>query len=84
MGEYFSNELRKLPNVKEVRNAGLLVGVVFEGDKAVDIKHACLDRHLLVTAIGNSIIRMVPPLIATKEDCDKCVDILREAVLAVM
>ena len=84
MGEYFSNELRKLPNVKEVRNAGLLVGVVFEGDKAVDIKHACLDRHLLVTAIGNSIIRMVPPLIATKEDCDKCVDILKEAVLAVM
>jgi acetylornithine/N-succinyldiaminopimelate aminotransferase len=84
MGEYFSNELRKLPNVKEVRNAGLLVGVVFEGDKAVDIKHACLDRHLLVTAIGNSIIRMVPPLIASKEDCDKCVDILKEAVLAVM
>jgi acetylornithine/N-succinyldiaminopimelate aminotransferase len=84
MGEYFSNELRKLPNVKEVRNAGLLVGVVFEGEKAVEIKHACLDRHLLVTAIGKSIIRMVPPLIASKEDCDKCVDILKEAVLAVM
>lgn len=84
MGEYFSNELRKMPNVKEVRNAGLLVGVVFEGEKAVEIKHACLDRHLLVTAIGKSIIRMVPPLIATKEDCDKCVDILKEAALAVM
>jgi acetylornithine/N-succinyldiaminopimelate aminotransferase len=84
MGEYFSNELRKMPNVKEVRNAGLLVGVVFEGEKAAEIKHACLDRHLLVTAIGKSIIRMVPPLIATKEDCDKCVDILKEAALAVM
>lgn len=81
---YFCEKLRTLPKVKEVRNAGLLVGVVFDTDKAADIKHACLDRHLLVTAIGTSIIRMVPPLIATREDCDKCVDILREAATAVM
>lgn len=84
VSEYFCEKLRTLPKVKEVRNAGLLVGVVFDTDKAVDIKHGCLDRHLLVTAIGNSIIRMVPPLIATREDCDKCVDILKDAVEAAL
>lgn len=84
VSEYFCARLREIPKVKEVRNAGLLVGVVFEGDKAVDIKHGCLDRRLLVTAIGNSIIRMVPPLIATREDCDKCVDILTEAAAAAL
>ena len=66
----------------EVRYAGLLTGVVFDVDKAVDIKHECLDRKLLVTAIGTKIIRMIPPLIASREDCDKCFDILKESVEA--
>ncbi len=81
MGEYFMKELEKLPHVKEVRGQGLLVGVEFDGTvNAVDIKHGCLDRKLLVTAIGSSVIRMVPPLILTKEDCDKAFDILRDTV----
>ena len=84
MGEYFAGRLRTLPHVKEVRNAGLLVGVEFDLEKAVEIKHECLDRKLMVTAIGKTIIRMVPPLIATREDCDKCYDILKEAVEAVV
>ena len=83
MGAYFMEELKKLPHVKEVRGQGLLVGVEFD-DKvnAVDIKHGCFDRKLLVTAIGSSIIRMVPPLILTKEDCDKAFAILKETVEA--
>lgn len=84
VGEYFAGRLRTLPHVKEVRNAGLLVGVEFDLEKAVEIKHECLDRKLMVTAIGKTIIRMVPPLIATREDCDKCYDILKEAVEAVV
>ena len=76
-------ELKKLPHVKEVRGQGLLVGVEFDDTvNAVDIKHGCFDRKLLVTAIGSSIIRMVPPLILTKEDCDKAFAILKETVEA--
>jgi acetylornithine/N-succinyldiaminopimelate aminotransferase len=75
-------KLRKLPHVTEVRGGGLLVGVVFDIPKAADIKHGCLDRKLLVTAIGANIIRMVPPLIATKEDCDKATEIIKQSVEA--
>ena len=83
MGAYFMEELKKLPYVKEVRGQGLLVGVEFDDTvNAVDIKHGCFDRKLLVTAIGSSIIRMVPPLILTKEDCDKAFAILKETVEA--
>ena len=83
MGAYFMEELKKLPHVKEVRGQGLLVGVEFDDTViAVDIKHGCFDRKLLVTAIGSSIIRMVPPLILTKEDCDKAFAILKETVEA--
>ena len=83
MGAYFMEELKKLPHVKEVRGQGLLVGVEFDDTvNAVEIKHGCFDRKLLVTAIGSSIIRMVPPLILTKEDCDKSFAILKETVEA--
>lgn len=80
MGEYFMKKLAALPHVKEVRGQGLLVGVEFEDVDSVEVKHACFDRKLLVTAIGSSVIRMVPPLIITESDCDKAYEIIREAV----
>jgi len=81
MGNYFCGRLKTLPYVKEVRHQGLLVGVEFdECINAVDVKHECLDRKLLLTSIGKDIIRMVPPLIVKKEECDKAYEIIREAV----
>lgn len=81
MGNYFMGRLKELPNVKEVRGQGLLVGVEFEGPiKGIDIKHKCFDKHLLITAIGSNIIRMVPPLILTEDDCDKAFEIINESV----
>ena len=83
MGAYFMEKLKGLPHVKEVRGQGLLVGVEFdETIKSVDVKHGCFDRKLLITAIGSSVIRMVPPLILTEEDCDKAYEIIKESVEA--
>ena len=81
MGDYFSAKLEKLPHVKEVRHQGLLVGVEFDDTiSGVDVKHGCLDRKLLITAIGAHVIRMVPPLIVSAEDCDKAYAIIEETV----
>ena len=81
MGGYFMSLLRTLPHVKEVRGQGLLVGVEFEdGLNSVEVKHACFDRKLLITAIGSNIIRMIPPLIVTKNDCKKAFEIIEAAV----
>jgi acetylornithine/N-succinyldiaminopimelate aminotransferase len=33
-----------------------------------------------VTAIGSSVVRMVPPLILTEDDCDKAFEIIKESV----
>ena len=55
MGDYFSEKLAKMPHVKEVRHQGLLVGVELDDAvSGVEVKHACLDRKLLITAIGVS------------------------------
>lgn len=80
MGEYFKEQLKTLPDVKEVRGLGLLVGVEFNNVDAVAVKVKAMENKLLVTATSNRIVRMVPPLIITKEDCDKAVAILKKSV----
>ncbi|MDR0964636.1 MAG: acetylornithine/succinylornithine family transaminase [Clostridium sp.] len=83
MGEYFMESLKTLPRIKEVRGKGLLVGVEFEESvKGADVKHEAFHRKLLVTALGDHMIRMVPPLIMSKEEVDQAVEILRQSVLA--
>ncbi|MBR6914680.1 MAG: acetylornithine/succinylornithine family transaminase [Treponema sp.] len=81
MGDYFSAKLVTLPHVKEVRHQGLLVGVEFDDTiSGVDVKHTCLEKHLLITAIGAHTIRMIPPLIITEADCDKAFEIIKSVV----
>jgi acetylornithine/N-succinyldiaminopimelate aminotransferase len=81
LGEYLMARLRELPCVKEVRGLGLMIGIEFEDSvRAIDIKHGCFERKLLVTAIGSHIIRLVPPLILTQEQCDKACEILLDTL----
>ncbi len=82
VGAYFMQKLREtVPHVKEVRGQGLFVGMEYDGTiDAVEVKHAAMRRHLLITAIGKNVNRMIPPLIVTKEQCDEAAQILKESV----
>ena len=85
MGDYFCTKLETLPHVKEVRHQGLFIGVEFDDTvSGVAVKHGCFDRKLLITAIGEHIIRMVPPLILTRQDCDKAFQIIEDTVKALI
>ncbi len=78
-GTYFRRLLETLPHVKEVRGKGLLVGVEFDAPVAAAVKQGAIEGRLLVTALGDRVIRMVPPLIITESDCDKAFAILKAA-----
>ncbi|MDR1921989.1 MAG: acetylornithine/succinylornithine family transaminase [Candidatus Adiutrix sp.] len=80
VGQYFMNKLKSLPLVREVRGQGLLIGVEFEKPVGKDVKHGCLERKLLVTLIGDRIIRLIPPLIAAEADCDRAYEIMLETL----
>lgn len=81
MGAYFLEQAHKeIPHLKEARGQGLMIGLEFDGVNSVDIKHKCLEKHMLTTAIGSNIIRLVPPLILQKEHVDKAIAILKESV----
>ncbi|MET7986446.1 acetylornithine transaminase [Streptomyces sp. NPDC005281] len=58
------------PLVREVRGAGLLVGVALEGNLAARVQQAAQDRRLLVNAAVADVIRLAPPLIVSDREVD--------------
>lgn len=84
LGAYFREKLLDLPRVKEVRGKGLMIGVEFTKDIATDTKYKAAEAGLLITAVRPSVIRMVPPLNVTREDCDKAFSILNSVVSALV
>lgn len=80
VGTYFRKKLEGLPDVKEVRGRGLMIGVEFNRDIATDIKYRAADAGLLITAVRPAVIRLVPPLNVTTVDCDTAYDILYKVI----
>ena len=80
VGSYLMEQLKTLPHVTDVRGKGLMIGIAFDAPVGKTIKHGCTDRKMLVTLIGNAVIRLLPPLIATRADCDQALAILKAAV----
>jgi len=67
--------------IKEVRGAGLLVGIELATDAAPVIQ-AALSRGLLVNRTAGTVVRLLPPYIATERDVDEAMDILEVALAA--
>lgn len=80
VGNQFMKKLATLPHVKEVRGKGLMIGIEFDAPNGLAIKHGCVERKMLTTLIGTSVIRLIPPLIATEADCDKAYEIMKASV----
>lgn len=85
-GEYFKNELRKLQEkypdkVTDVRGCGLMLGmeVVGEGKPIVE---SCLANNVIVNCTAGNVIRIVPPLIISREEIDIVVAALDKALAA--
>ncbi|MGA5417924.1 acetylornithine transaminase [Streptomyces pseudogriseolus] len=58
------------PLVREVRGAGLLLGVALAGDLAARVQQAAQARGLLVNAVAPSVIRLAPPLNVSDGEVD--------------
>ena len=46
----------------------------------MEVKWETFRRRALITAIGDSINRMIPPLIASRKDVDRLIGKMREAI----
>jgi acetylornithine/N-succinyldiaminopimelate aminotransferase len=85
MGEYLTERLEGLKEefqiIKEIRGTGLIQGVRFVEDvKVSDICGKCLENGLVVVSAAENVLRLLPPLIVTKEDIDEMITKLRNCL----
>ena len=80
LGEYLKTNLLEIAGVSEVRGRGLLIGIGFEKPWAKEIANFLLAKGVLVNAPNDQTIRLAPPLIVTKKDCDKFIKIFNEVM----
>ena len=82
-GQYLMTLLKNLNStlIKDVRGKGLMIGIEIDGSPS-DIQKKALEKGLLVLTAGKNVVRLLPPLIITKEEIEKGVEILKETIIA--
>jgi acetylornithine aminotransferase len=79
-GAHLIQELALIPGVKEVRGAGLLLGIELESLKASDISDAMREAGVLVNAANATTIRIAPALIVTDAQITKFIAIFKKVI----
>ncbi|MCP4427422.1 MAG: aspartate aminotransferase family protein, partial [Chloroflexi bacterium] len=81
VGAYLKHRLEMLESeeITAVRGAGLLIGVVMK-ESVKPLIAAARDKGLMVINAGENVLRLAPPLIATREDVDTAVAIIEECL----
>ncbi|MDF2676793.1 MAG: acetylornithine aminotransferase ArgD [Bacillota bacterium] len=81
---YLENELNKLVDeydfIESRRGKGLMQGLIFSVP-VKDIVEKALDNGLIIISAGKNVIRLVPPLIITKENVDEMIIKFKEVLI---
>ena len=79
LGEYAMARLRQLGEkhsvIDSVRGIGMMIGVQLTGPGAA-IVDKCLEKGLRINCTHETVLRFMPPMIATKEQIDRAIEIL--------
>ena len=88
-GAQLAAAAEKMPGVREVRGAGLLLGIELadlpplageEGTAALRLTKRLIQAGLLVVPAGEQTIRLLPPLNVTAAECEEAAQILHDVL----
>lgn len=80
-GQYLISELKKIPEIEEVRGRGLMIGFEVKGKKASDIRKELLfDYHIFTGGAGERTIRLLPALSLNKDQAKYFIDVLKKVL----
>jgi acetylornithine aminotransferase len=79
-GNNLMQEIAMIPGVKEVRGAGLLIGIELLSLKASDVATAMREAGVLVNAANETTIRIAPALIVTDLQINKFISIFKKVI----
>lgn len=84
LGNYFMEKVQvhddgiySNPIVKEIRGRGLMIGMELTKPCGEMVERA-LERRILINCTSDTVIRLVPPLVISKEQIDRVISVLRE------
>ncbi|MBO5688885.1 MAG: aspartate aminotransferase family protein [Lentisphaeria bacterium] len=82
-GEYMMARLREITApyrfVKEVRGRGLMIGIVLDHPAGALSAHL-LNKDLVTLTAGETVLRLLPPLILTREEADAGLAIIEKGL----
>ena len=68
VGAFLMSELKKLPQIKEVRGEGLMIGIEFD-EPIKEIRTRLLKEYHVFTGVsGTNVIRLLPPLCLSMDE----------------
>ena len=80
VGAHLLEELKKLPQIKEVRGRGLMIGVEFE-QPIKELRSRLLHEQKVFTGVsGTNVIRLLPPLCLTMDEADQFLERLSKVL----
>ncbi|MBD8389249.1 aspartate aminotransferase family protein [Dysgonomonas sp. BGC7] len=80
VGEFLMEELKKIPQIKEVRGRGLIIGMEF--DEPIKEKRTKLlfEEKIFTGATGTNVFRLLPPLCLTIEQAKVFLDKFKKII----
>jgi len=81
-GEYIRSAIMEMnsPYVSGVRGMGLMIGVGMQNITHREMKDRLMDKGLLALTAGSDTLRLLPPLVITREEIDKGLAIMAEVM----
>ena len=73
VGEHLMAELKKIPQIKEVRGRGLMIGMEFDFPVKELRLRLLKEQHVFTGASGTNVLRLLPPLVLTTGQADEFV-----------
>lgn len=80
VGAYLMEELKKFPQIKEVRGEGLMIGMEFDAP-IKELRTKLLKEQKVFTGVsGTNVIRLLPPLCLSMEEATEFLDRFRKTL----
>lgn len=71
VGAYLTEELKKLPSIKEVRGKGLMIGIEFNRPVKEIRDKLLFEQNVFTGVSGTNTIRLLPPLSLSVEEAEE-------------
>jgi len=80
MGEFLKEHIPVSPRIKEVRGKGLMIGIEFREPVAPIRQKLLMDKHVITGSAGMNVIRLLPPLCITQQECYQFINALKSVL----